>query len=130
MLLALVSCKNIQPGDLAGTWMLEDASRQVLPPELQKAPAKIVLNTNGTFVASAMPRLFEFPGHPMRLEAGRGVWQLVSREGEQHVQLNFQVIENWKDGLPYGAQLFVSRNSLVYFLGDPDEQRGVAFQKH
>lgn len=130
MLIALVGCKNVEPGDLAGTWMLEDASRQVLPPELQKAPAKIVLNANGTFVASAIPGLFEFPGHPMQLEAGRGVWQLVSREGERHVQLNFQVIENWKDGLPYGTQLFVSKGSLVYFLGDPDEQRGVAFQKH
>jgi hypothetical protein len=45
------------------------------------------------------------------------------------VQLDFQVIAGWKDVLPYGTQLEVSRGSLFYFLGDADEGRRVAFDK-
>src|SRR5947208_1156937 len=56
----MLGCKNIQPSDLTGTWVMRDASRQVLPAELQKASAKIVLDANGTFVASDMPGLFYF----------------------------------------------------------------------
>jgi hypothetical protein len=102
---------------------------------LQKASAKIVLNPNGTFVASDMPGLFFFPEHrDARLESGSGMWQLVSREGRQQVQLEFHEIADWKKNeLPYGTQLDVSRGwsavSLYYFLGDADEGRRIEFEK-
>lgn len=127
MLMTMVGCKSTQPSDLTGIWMMEDESRPNLPPDLQKASAKIVLNANGTFIVSDVPGLFEFQGHPMGLESGRGAWRLVSGEGT--VQLNFQTIEHWNDGLPYGTQLFVSRNSLSYYLGDPDEGRRISFER-
>jgi hypothetical protein len=77
-----------------------------------------------------MPGLFYFPGrHAARLESGSGTWKLVSHEGKQQVQLNFQVITEWKEALPYGTQLDVSSGSLSYFLGDADEGRRVAFEK-
>ena len=63
----------------------------------------------------------------MGSESGRGAWRLVSGEGR--VQLNFQTIEHWNDSLPYGTQLFVSRNSLSYSLGDPDEERRISFER-
>jgi len=60
-LLGMMSCKGVQPGDLAGTWVLKDDARRVLPAELRKASGKIVLDANGTFVAFDMPGLFYFP---------------------------------------------------------------------
>jgi hypothetical protein len=63
------------------------------------------------------------------LESGTGVWKLVSREGKQQVQLDFQTITGWKDALPYGTQLDVSRGSLFYFFGDADEGRRISFEQ-
>lgn len=114
---------------------MTEASRQVLPTERQKVPAKIVVDANGTFVASDMPGLFYFPGRrAARLESGSGVWKLVSREGKQQVQLDFHAIADWKGtDLPYGTQLDVSRGwsavSLFYFMGDADEGRRVSFER-
>jgi len=125
-----LGCKSVQPSDLTGTWVMNDESREILPPELQKVSAKIVLNANGTFVATDMPGLFYFPGlRAIQLESGSGEWKLVSREGEQQVQLDFQAIAGWKDGLPYGTQLDVSTGSLFYFVGDADEGRRVSFER-
>ncbi len=135
LLFGMLGCKSVQPSALTGTWVMTDASRQVLPTELQKAPAKIVVDVNGTFVASDMPGLFYFPGRrTARLESGSGVWKLVSREGRQQVQLDFHAIADWKEtDLPYGTQLDVSRGfsavSLYYFLGDADEGRRVEFER-
>jgi len=114
---------------------MTDASRQVLPNELQKASAKIVLDPNGTFVTSDIPGLFFFPGRrDVRLESGSGVWKLVSHEGAQQVQFEFHAITGWKQTeLPYGTQLDVSREwsalRLSYFLGDADEGRRIDFKK-
>lgn len=126
----VLGCKSVQPGDLTGTWVMKDRSRRVLPAELQRASAKIVLDANGTFVASDIPGLFYFPGrHAAQLDSGSGVWKLVSREGKQQSQLDFQVIAGWKGALPYGTQLDVSKGSLFYFFGDADEGRRVSFDK-
>lgn len=77
-----------------------------------------------------MPDLFAFPGRDVpRLGTGSGTWGLVSLDGQQKVQLKFQVIANRKDTLPYGAQLDISSGSLYYFLGDPDDGRRVSFEK-
>jgi hypothetical protein len=125
----MLGCNRVQTSDLAGTWVIRDASRQVLPAELQKASAKIILGANGAFVASEVPGLFYFPGrHAAQLESGSGVWKLVSRADKQQVQLDFQAIAGWKDALPYGTQLDVSRGSLFYF-GDADEGRRVVFER-
>jgi hypothetical protein len=130
LVLGILGCKNVQPSDLTGTWTIEDASRRALPAEFQGAPAQFVLNANGTFAASDIPGLFYFPGrHAARLESGSGTWKLASQEGEQRVQLNFQAIAGWKDALPYGTQLDVSRKSLFYFFGDADEGRRIAYDR-
>jgi hypothetical protein len=130
-LLGMLGCKGVQPSDLAGTWVMKDDARRVLPAELRKASGKIVLDANGTFVASDMPGLFYFPGrHAAQLESGTGVWKLVSREGKQQLQLDFKTIAGWKDSLPYGTQLDVSRGSLFYFFGDADEGRRISFEKN
>jgi len=129
-----VSCKSVKSEDVTGTWVINNVSEQVLPTELRKAPAKIVLDANGTFVASDMPGLFYFPGRrTAQLENGSGVWKLLSREGKQQVQLDFQAIAGWKGALPYGTQLDVSTGSaiasLYYFVGDADEGRRIEFEK-
>lgn len=126
----MLGCKTVQSSDVMGTWTLKDASRKSLPAELRNASAKLVLEANGTFIASDMPGLFYFPGrHPARLESGSGVWKLLSHDGNQQVQLDFKAISDWKDALPYGTQLVVSKGSLFYFMGDPDEGRKIAFEK-
>ena len=114
---------------------MKDSSRQILPSELQRNPAKIVLAANGTFVASDLPGIFDFPPARPRLDGGSGVWKLVSREGKQQVQFDFQVIPSGKvtTKLPFSTQMDVSKEwstvSLYYFLGDPDEGLRVAFEK-
>jgi len=135
LLAGMVGCRSVESTDLAGTWVMKDTSRQVLPAGLQKASAKIVMESNGTFVASDIPALFYFPGqHDARLETGSGVWKLVTRDGEHQVQLNFQQIKGWnEDNLPFGTQLNVSRAwsavNLFYFVGDPDEGQRIEFEK-
>jgi hypothetical protein len=111
------------------------ASRQVLPDGLRKASAKIVLNPDGSFLASEMPGLFYSPRRrDIRLEAGSGSWKLVSREGRQQIQLDFYAIADWsKTELPYGTQLDVSKGwsvpKLLYFVGDADEGQRIEFEK-
>lgn len=128
-------CKNVQPSDLIGTWLVKDSSRQVLPPELQKVAGRIVVDANGTFAMSDIPGLFYSPGQrAVRLESGSGVWKLVSREGKQQVQLDFRAIADWKESdLPYGTQLGVSKGwsavSLFYFIGDADEGRRIDLER-
>ena len=128
-------CHNIHPSDLDGTWLMKDSSRQALPTDLQKASPKIVMDAKGTFVASDMPGLFYFPGtRAVRSESGSGTWKLISSDGKQQVQLDFQEINDWsKSNLPYGTQLDVSRGwsavTLFYFLGDADEGRRIDFER-
>jgi len=135
MMLLELGCKSVQPSELLGSWLMTDSSRQAVPSQLQKASARIALYPNGTFVASDMPALFFFPGHcEARLESGTGVWKVVSIEGQQQVQLNFQTIADWnKTDLPYGTQLNISTGwskvSLYYFIGDPDEGRMIEFER-
>jgi hypothetical protein len=132
--LGLLGCGRVQPTDVTGTWAMKESSRQILPVELQKNSAKIVLSANGTFVASDLPGIFDFPPEPARLDGGSGVWKLVSREGKQQVQFDFEMISSGKiKNLPFGMQMDVSDGwtavSLYYFLGDPDEGLRVAFEK-
>jgi hypothetical protein len=110
--------------------VIESASRKALPLELQSATSKLVLNPNGTFVASDMPGLVYLPqSDAARLESGSGIWKLVSREGKQQLELDFQVVAGWNSGLPYGAPLDVTRETVFYFLEDPDDGRRVEFEK-
>lgn len=126
----MLGCKTVQSSDMTGTWALKDASRKSLLAELQNASAKLVLEANGMFIVSDILGLFYFHGrHPAQLESGTGIWKLVSHDGKQQVQLDFKTISNCKDVLPYGTQLDVSKGSLFYFLGDPDEGRRIAFEK-
>jgi hypothetical protein len=124
ILVGMLGCDRIQPRDISGTWVIADNSRRVLPAELQRASSRIILNGDGSFVASELPGLFYSP----RLESGTGTWKRTS-EGNEKIQLNFQTIAAWKEALPYGTQLNVSDGSLYYFLGDPDEGRRVSFEK-
>lgn len=72
VMFGMLGCKDVHSGDLAGSWILADTSRRVLPAELQKAEAKLVLDANGTFAASELPGLlYSPPGRP-ELDSGRG----------------------------------------------------------
>jgi hypothetical protein len=126
-----LGCRSVQPSELVGTWVMTDSSRREVPTDLRKARARVVLHTDGTFLVSEMPGLFYVPHiRPARLETGNGTWELVSREGKQQVDLNFEVIEGWTDRLPYGTELEVSSGILYYFFdGDSDNGRRVAFEK-
>jgi hypothetical protein len=140
LLFAMLGCRSVQPSDVVGTWIMNDQSRKELPPEFQGAIGKIIVNADGTFVASELPE----PLHPvppydmkvrMRLDSGNGTWKLASRQGAQHLQLEFRDIpsadENSKGS--YGLPLIVSRGwsaiRLYYTLADPDEARTAEFEK-
>src|SRR3954453_17426930 len=107
--LGLLGCKSAKPADITGTWVVADQSRQrFLPASQRSAAARIVLNTNGTFGASELPEdlLYGPPEAAERLVTGSGVWKLVSREGRQQVQLEFNTITAGQRGnVPYGTML-------------------------
>jgi hypothetical protein len=110
---------------------MKDSSWQVVPADLRNGRPKIVIDATGSFVAFDMPGLLK---SSPQLDSGSGDWKLVSREGQQQIQLDFQIIANWnKTNLPYGTQLDVSRGwssvSLFYFIGDPDKGRMIEFEK-
>ena len=135
----LLSCKIAKPADVAGMWVVASQSRQrFLPASQWSAAAKIILNANGSFVASEVPEdlLYGPPEAADRLVTGSGVWKLVSNEGRQQVQLQFNTITAGQRGnVPYGTMLNVSTRSgstvgLYYFQGgDADQGRRVEFEK-
>lgn len=140
VLVAMLGCKSIKPADVTGTWVITDQSRQSLPSDLQKALAKIVVNADGSFVASELPEeLQPTPPYDMkarvRLDSGSGVWKLASWEGSEHLQLEFRMLTSGNENrhVSYGFPLTVSsRWSVVtvhYFLGDPDESRRIEFER-
>ena len=134
----LLGCKNATPDDIKGTWIVTNQSRQrFLRAAQQKAEAKLVLDANGTFVASEIPEdlLYGPPEVADLLVTGTGVWKLISREGGQQIQLEFNAIFAGQRGkVPYGTMLNVSRRgastSLFYFQGgDADQGRRIEFEK-
>jgi hypothetical protein len=128
LLLCLLGCASIHRRYVVGTWTMRADSE--LPANLPRIPASFTFSANGTFTALRIPGFFYFPGQrSMRLESGSGTWRLVTRESRQQVQLDFQKIENWKGGLPFGAQLEISGKRLFYFIGDPDEGKIMVFEK-
>ena len=133
-LLGMFSCRSIDPADVVGTWVVTTESRRhFLSAAQQKAIAKIVLETNGVFVAFEVPEdlLYGPREAGSGLVTGRGIWKLVSAEGRQQVRLEFGVITvGQRDNVPYGTHLNVSgSSSLYYFQGDPDQARRIEFEK-
>src|SRR5439155_26271466 len=140
LFIGMLGCKSVQPNDVIGTWVMKDQSRNELPREFKKGLAKIVVNADGTFVASELPE----PLHPvppydmkvrMRLDSGSGVWKLASWEGAQQLQLEVHDLASADENShgSYGFPLIVSRGwsavTLSYALGDPDEGRSAEFEK-
>lgn len=140
LLTGVLGCRNVQPSDVVGTWTMMDRSRRHLPVELQGARGTIIVNADGSFVASELPEVL--PPTPrsqmtvrMRLSSGRGSWRLASWERAQHLHLEFRsfaMTRQDRDG-SYGLPLTVSRGwsrlTLYYALGDPDEGRRAEFEK-
>jgi hypothetical protein len=136
--LGLVRCNSAQPNDVTGTWAVTEQSREkLLPPAQRKAAAKIILDANGTFVASEIPEdlLYGPPQVTDQLVTGNGVWKLVSRESKQQVQLQFNTIAvGLRGNVPYGTMLDVSTGGstikLYYFQGgDADQGRRIEFER-
>jgi len=136
LLFGTLSCKTVLPGDLTGTWTATDQSRKGWLPEFEKAAATIVVNADGSFVASELPEELHVNAKTHhRLDSGAGVWKPASWEGAQHPQLEFHdlpSVEGQARG-PYGLPLTVSRAgsvvTLYYSLGDPDEPRRVTIER-
>jgi hypothetical protein len=135
--LLLIGCRGAQPTDVTGTWRVTDQSRRrFLSASQRNAAAQIVLDEDRTFDASEIPEdlLYAPPEVADRLVTGTGVWKLVSREGKQRVQLQFNTITSGQRGnVPYGTVLDVSAGwstiDLYYFQGDADQGRRIEFEK-
>lgn len=124
---------KVTAGDLVGTWVMTEDSRQYLS-EHQTASAKFVLNENGDFLASQIPSgllYLSSKGHPS-LVTGSGVWKMSQGESQQ-LQLEFRTLDANKSGVPFGAQMFISGSGadirIFYYQGDPDEGIRIKFQK-
>lgn len=126
---------NVKPGELVGTWVMKESSRQILPDALKKAAPRLVLQSDGTFVADEMPGLLYGDQRSASLDAGTGTWRLVSREGRQEIQVNFSSITAGSTQLriPYGTQIMVSKPwstvGLEYYIGDQDQGMQIELEK-
>ena len=127
---------KVTTGELAGTWVLTDASRIHLPRDFQKASSKITLEANGSFVATELPGeiLYVTPERRDRLVSGRGIWKVNSQGGAQQVKLEFhEIAEAREDAVPFTTELRVSRAGsvpvLFYYHGDEDVGLRVKFEK-
>lgn len=136
-LIGIVGCNrsNVTVGDLTGTWVMKRESRQVLPTPLKNASPRIVLQKDGTFIASEMPGLLYGDQRGANLDAGTGTWKLVWREGRQEIQVNFDSITGGSTQLPvpYGTQIMVSKLwsavNMEYYIGDQDQGVRIELQK-
>src|SRR5580658_4487566 len=75
----------VTPTDVTGTWVITDGSRGFLPSEFKKISGKLVVNADGSFIASQL----HLPHIPARLDSGSGVWKLDFAGGDQRLQLVF-----------------------------------------
>jgi len=131
------SAAELQPNEITGIWIVTDQSRQRFFSASQRgAAARITLDTSGAFTALEVPDdLLYGPEASNGLVTGTGVWKLVSREGRQQVQLQFNAITAGGRGdSHYETILYVSTGlkstvSLFYYRGDPDEERRIEFEK-
>lgn len=120
---AVVGCSELKPSDIAGTWMMTEASRQHLPVDLQSVAPRLTLGGDGTFSAVVLPGAFH-GSVDIIANTGRGTWRILRRDGKNQVQLDF-------DG-GGGSQLGISNvpgssTTLYYYLGDPDSGQRVEF---
>ena len=134
----LLGCKGAEPSDVTGTWVVKDESRhRFLSATQQKGIGKIVLEANGSFVASELPEdlLYGSPLAAEGLVTGRGDWKLLSRNGKQQVQLNFAtIVVGQRGAVPYGTQLNVAKDwsgvTLFYFQGgEADQGRRIELER-
>ena len=103
----------------------------------QKAATKIVLEADGTFAATEVPGdlLYGLPQDDSSFVTGNGVWKLLSRNGKQQVQLNFNAItKGRRSPLPIGTQMGVATGRMAVILyyyqgGDADQGRRIEFEK-
>lgn len=130
LLTGTMSCSNVQPADVVGTWVMTDASRSRLPAEHQKATARLVLDAGGDFVATELPGLFAAHERGAgTVDSGRGIWKFVTIGGEQQLMLEFRQRTNTTGTTPFGRPLLVARGELYYFIGGPDIGLRMALQK-
>lgn len=137
LLIGMLGCdRAVEVNEITGTWVITNNSRHLLATVQQNASARVLLERNGAFVASELPEdlLYGPPQVAGGLVAGSGHWKLTSRNGEQQVQLDFNVISSGqRRQLPYGTQLNVAKRgssvSLFYFQGDADQGRKIEFSK-
>ena len=126
----MLNCSPVQPAEVVGTWVLTDASRNRLSADIQRARAQLVLRQDGSFVATDLPGLFASGDRDAaKLESGSGVWRFESTGGERQLLLEFRTRSDTTRSRPIGTDLHVSRGSLFYFIGDPDNGVKMSLEK-
>jgi hypothetical protein len=134
-LVATVGCGTapISAKDVTGMWVISPASRVQLQKDYQGARGTLMLNQDGTFAATELPRdlLFREPERVAPPVSGSGTWKVTSYEHNFIVQLAFTKIGDEERRSPYGTELTVTRSGrqLYYYQGDPDQARTVTFER-
>jgi hypothetical protein len=128
---------KIMESDLTGIWVLRNTSKESLPTELKESSPRIVLNADGSFIATDLPE--ELPRVPpsdmqlhARLDSGTGVWKLGFWQSQQQLQLVFHAFTAGPDKVqvPFGMLLKIeSKTSIFYYLSDPDLGVVIRFER-
>lgn len=130
--LSLFGClqEAVSPEELTGRWSIANEVRQRLPLPLQHDSSVLILKTDRTFEARAVPAVMW--GQGSNVISGRGNWSFNERT--QTITLTLLKIgEGDEKRVPYGTDLSVFRTQrgvgLRSFDGDPDDWQTIEFEK-
>jgi hypothetical protein len=134
--------RTVSPGELPGIWTISRNSQHLFPQDFDVSSATLVLKSDGTFTATALPQeivLIHAAGSDAIARInGSGRWVVLERLGLSDAtgfMLEFKAIQGpGQYTLPFSTMLFSLSKSggivkIYYFHDDPDLGRRVDFDK-
>ena len=139
LLIGIVGCsgKVVTVDDLAGTWVITEQSKTVLPVDSRKGAGKLLLRGNGEFIAEEVPGelLYSPPGvNDTVPTSGAGSWEIRKVDGSPALLLTFKAFSRPSGRTaPTAAHILIDndwRDTVLYFFtGDPDQGGRIDFEK-
>jgi hypothetical protein len=130
----LVGCQvPIKREDVVATWVITSESTKILGSKLAPTRATISLNGDGSFAARGMSgdALFIRPEERQQIFDGNGKWWLGTHQGSTIVVLRFEEINDARRSAELLLSIYRTKSvfELVYYYGDPDQGKRIAFAK-
>jgi hypothetical protein len=134
ILLVLAACgrEALVRSDLAGDWVLDEASRYRLPQDPRSIEPHLDLKGDGTMTATSLPGGMVYLGSRLSptVISGSGTWELQSIGRIQRVLLRFRELEGIgavESSTTLDCSGTTGLSRLFWWAGDPDAGGRVDF---